>query len=158
MPDVVGTPLERVDGRAKVTGAATYTADHRLPDLAHAVLITSAITQGRIEGIDAAAAEAVAGVLAVLTHENAPRVRGRLTRDADDNHAIQALQDAEVRYANQPVAAVVAETLEQAREAARRVVLTYKETAPQLGLDPVRGRSFRPKHVVYEKPALWRRW
>ncbi|HEU5191181.1 MAG TPA: xanthine dehydrogenase family protein molybdopterin-binding subunit [Methylomirabilota bacterium] len=152
MPDVVGTPLERVDGPAKVTGAATYTADHRLPDLTHAVLVTSAIAQGRIEGIDAAAAEAVPGVLAVLTHENAPRVRGRLGRDTDDNHAIQALQDAEIRYADQPVAVVVAETLEQAREAARRVVLAYKETAPQIGLDPVRGRSFRPKHVVYEKP------
>jgi xanthine dehydrogenase YagR molybdenum-binding subunit len=152
MPDVVGTPLERVDGPAKVTGAATYTADHRLPDLTHAVLVTSAIAQGRIEGIDAAAAEAVPGVLAVLTHENAPRVRGRLGRDTDDNHAIQALQDAEIRYADQPVAVVVAETLEQAREAARRVVLAYKETAPQIGLDPARGRSFRPKHVVYEKP------
>src|SRR4029450_426691 len=152
MPDVVGTPVARVDGPAKVTGAATYTADHRLPDLTHAVLVTSAIAQGRIEGIDAAAAEAVPGVLAVLTHENAPRVRGRLGRDTDDNHAIQALQDAEIRYADQPVAVVVAETLEQAREAARRVVLAYKETAPQIGLEPVRGRSFRPKHVVYEKP------
>jgi xanthine dehydrogenase YagR molybdenum-binding subunit len=152
MPDVVGTPLERVDGQAKVTGAATYTADHRLPHLAHAVLVTSAIAQGRIESIDAVAAASVPGVLAVLTHENAPRARGRLGRDAEDNHAIQALQDAEIRYAGQPVAVVVAETLEQAREAARRVVLMYKETAPQLGLDPVRGRSFRPRHVAYEKP------
>ena len=85
MPDVVGSPLERVDGRAKVTGAATYTADHHFPDVAHAVVVTSAIAHGRVESVDAGAAEAVPGVLAVLTHENAPRLRGRLERDADGN-------------------------------------------------------------------------
>jgi xanthine dehydrogenase YagR molybdenum-binding subunit len=152
MPGVVGTPLERVDGRAKVTGAATYTADHRFPDLAHAVLVTSAIAQGRVASVEAAAAEAVAGVLAVLTHENSPRLRGRLGRDADDNHAIQALQDAAVRYADQPVAVVVAETLEQAREGARRLVLVYEATDVQIAFDPVRGRSFRPRHAGYAKP------
>jgi len=156
MPNVVGTPLERVDGHAKVTGAARYTADHRFPGLVHAVLVTSAIAQGRVSRIDAAAALAVPGVLAVLTHENAPRLRGRLGRDSDDNHAIQALQDAAVRYADQPVAVVVAETLEQAREGTRRVVLAYKEAAAQIGLDPVRGRSFRPRHATYEKPDTTR--
>lgn len=151
MPDVLGRPLERVDGRAKVMGAATYTADHHFPDVAHAVVVTSAIAHGRVESVDAGAAEAVPGVLAVLTHENAPRVRGRLERDADGNHAIHALQDAAVRYANQPIAVVVADSLEQAREGARRLAFGYAETPPQLGLDPARGRSFRPKHVVEQK-------
>jgi xanthine dehydrogenase YagR molybdenum-binding subunit len=152
MPNVVvGSPLERVDGRAKVTGAATYTADHHFPEVQHAVVVTSPIAHGRVESVDTGAAEAVPGVLAVLTHENAPRLRGHLGRDADGNHAIHALQDAAVRYANQPVAVVVADSLEQAREGARRLTLGYVETPPQLGLDPLRGRSFRPKHVGEQK-------
>lgn len=150
MPDLVGTPMERVEGRDKVTGSAAYTADHSIPDVAHAVMVTSAIAHGRVELIDVEAAEAVPGVLTVLTHENAPRVR-RLGRDADGNHAIVALQDTEIRYANQPIAVVVADTIDQAREGARRLDIHYAEKAPQLGLDPVRGRSFRPKTVVEEK-------
>ncbi|HKZ05928.1 MAG TPA: xanthine dehydrogenase family protein molybdopterin-binding subunit [Methylomirabilota bacterium] len=150
MPELVGSGLERVDGRDKVTGSAGYTADHPVADVAHAVLVPSAIAHGRVEAIDAEAAEAVAGVVAVLTHDNAPRLR-RLGRDADGNHAILALQDADVRYANQPIAVVVADTLEQAREGARRLVVRYAAKTPLVGLDPVRGRSFRPKQVVEEK-------
>jgi xanthine dehydrogenase YagR molybdenum-binding subunit len=152
MPETLGQPMDRVDGPAKVTGRATYTADHQVPGVAHGVLVTSAIAHGRIESIDAREVEEAPGVLAVLTHENAPRLRGRLGRDAEGNHAIQALQDGVIRYANQPIAVVVAETLEAARDGARRLRVRYAEKPPELGLDPVHGRARRPEAASEEKP------
>src|SRR5260370_25412887 len=70
----IGTPTSRIDGRAKVTGAAKYAAEYNTQDLAHAAVVTSSIAKGRIKRIDASEALRVAGVLAVLTHENRPRM------------------------------------------------------------------------------------
>src|SRR4051794_32378639 len=69
---IIGEPVDRVDGPLKVTGAAPYPSDFTFPDLTHAVLVQSTIAAGTIRGIDAAQAEAAPGVLAVITHENAP--------------------------------------------------------------------------------------
>jgi xanthine dehydrogenase YagR molybdenum-binding subunit len=66
----VGQPIERVDGRLKVTGRATYTADQNIPGLVFGVLVTSAIAKGRIASIDTRAAERVPGTLTVLTHKS----------------------------------------------------------------------------------------
>src|SRR3954454_16777297 len=71
---LIGRPLERVDGRAKVTGAARYGADHLPPNAVHGFLVTSAVARGRIKSIDSAAVRAMPGVLLVLTHENMQRV------------------------------------------------------------------------------------
>ena len=71
----VGKPIPRVDGVLKVTGRATYAADHDLPNLAHAVMVTSTVAKGRVKKLDATAAEHAAGVLAVITHVNAPSPR-----------------------------------------------------------------------------------
>src|SRR5262245_15576745 len=68
----IGTPTSRVDGRAKVTGAAKYAAEYNTQGLAHAAVVTSSIAKGRIKRIDASEALRVAGVLAVLTHDNRP--------------------------------------------------------------------------------------
>ena len=70
MPNEIGKPLDRVDGRLKVTGKATYTADHYIPNMVHGVLVTSTIAKGRILSIDTRAAEKLPGVLAVLTHKD----------------------------------------------------------------------------------------
>ncbi len=69
---IIGDPVDRVDGPLKVTGAAPYPSDFTFPDLTHAVLVQSTIAAGTIGGIDTAKAEAAPGVLAVITHENAP--------------------------------------------------------------------------------------
>src|SRR5882762_4554236 len=69
---IIGDPVDRVDGPLKMTGAALYPSDFTFPDLTHAVLVQSTIAAGTIRGIDAAKAEATPGVLAVITHENAP--------------------------------------------------------------------------------------
>ena len=69
----VGSPRNRVDGRAKVTGAAQYSAEFGASDLAHGYVVSGAIAKGRIKRIDTAAARAAPGVLEVFTHENRPR-------------------------------------------------------------------------------------
>ena len=69
-----GTPTSRVDGPAKVTGAAKYAAEFNVPNLAYAAIVASAIPRGRVKRLDVSAALGVAGVLDVLTHENRPRM------------------------------------------------------------------------------------
>jgi xanthine dehydrogenase YagR molybdenum-binding subunit len=70
----IGKPTNRVDGRAKVTGAAKYAAEYHVPDLVYGVVVSSAMAKGTITRIDAADALALDGVLQVFTHENAPRL------------------------------------------------------------------------------------
>jgi xanthine dehydrogenase YagR molybdenum-binding subunit len=126
----IGTPVSRVDGRLKVTGAARYPADTVLPEMAHAVLVTSPIARGRITRIDTAEATALPGVLAVISHENAPRLRKNLVPQIGAGRWSLGrdplpLQDDRVRYAGQPVAVVVAETFEAATDAASRLIVAY---------------------------------
>src|SRR5439155_1088873 len=70
----IGKPVDRVDGRLKVTGGARYAAEAQVENVTHGVLVTSTIAKGKIRNIDTSAAEKAPGVLAVITHRNAPRV------------------------------------------------------------------------------------
>jgi xanthine dehydrogenase YagR molybdenum-binding subunit len=124
----LGQPLDRVDGRRKVTGAATYAAEHRQPRLAHAVLVQSTIARGRIAAIDTAAARRAPGVLAVLTHENAPRLAKAKNGEPGEDRL--PLADDVVHYAGQHVALVVADTVERARYAASLVTVRYQAEEP----------------------------
>ena len=72
MTTYIGTAVPRVDGKAKVTGAAKYAGEFNVPGLAHGVVVTSTVAKGKITAIDTSAALAVEGVLSVLTHENRP--------------------------------------------------------------------------------------
>jgi xanthine dehydrogenase YagR molybdenum-binding subunit len=125
---VVGQPLTRPDGVAKVTGAARYVADMPIEGLAYAALVTSTIPCGRITHIDTRAAQSATGVLAVITHENAPRIAD-LVGGPGMSETYRVLQDGEVLHEGQPVAVVAAETLEQADYAAGLVEVDY-EAAP----------------------------
>lgn len=132
MSAIVGTPVSRVDGPAKVTGRATYAAEFDIPGLVHAALVTSAIASGRITAIDAGAARVEPGVIAVLTHENAPRLpyekaRRRPPIDPKVGERLHVLQGPDVLFSGQPVAMVVAETLEAARRAAAAIRVSYEE-------------------------------
>ena len=133
---LVGAGVDRVDGPAKVTGAARYPADFGFADLAHAVLVQSTVAAGRIRRIATAAAEAAPGVLTVITHQNAPR----LAR-APGGLGIgppPPLQDDRVVHHGQHIAVVVAQTLEQAAAAARLVEADYEAAEPLLDLDDPR--------------------
>jgi xanthine dehydrogenase YagR molybdenum-binding subunit len=148
MPEAVGEPLDRVDGRLKVTGAATYTADWNLPGVTHAVLKVSAIASGRIVSIDTTAALRVPGVLAVLTHKDKLRLAkdpSAVDPSSPADRALQVLQDDRVFYANQPIAVAVAETFEAACEAADRVVVRYQEKPPSITFESGLASSYIPK-------------
>ncbi|MFD1466795.1 xanthine dehydrogenase family protein molybdopterin-binding subunit [Hymenobacter caeli] len=131
----VGQPMDRIDGRAKVTGAAKYAAEYPLPGLVYAALKTSEIAKGKIVSIDSAAAMREPGVVAVLTHENIPKL-AQTPNTKDGKKAIGApmgfmpLTGTEIFYAAQPVAVVVADTFERATHAASLVKVTYQQEAP----------------------------
>ena len=126
----VGHATSRVDGRLKVTGAADYAADHDPPGVAHATVVRSTVASGRIVEIDDSAAAGAPGVITVLTHHTAPRPHARARAhsaqvDPTVTHRLRPLQDDRVRYQGQPIALVVAETLEAAVHAATLLRVTY---------------------------------
>jgi xanthine dehydrogenase YagR molybdenum-binding subunit len=133
MASYIGTATSRVDGIAKVTGAAKYAAEFNVPGLAHASLVTSTITKGRITRIDTSAATRIPGVLAVLTHENRPPMadKDEAYKDdvAPDGSPYRPLYDNKIMFNGQPVALVVAETPEIARHAASLVKVDYETEA-----------------------------
>ncbi|MFE2102978.1 xanthine dehydrogenase family protein molybdopterin-binding subunit, partial [Streptomyces sp. NPDC059468] len=125
----VGTAHTRVEGRDKVTGAARYAGEVPFADLAHGWLVLSTVARGRIREIDTAAVLELPGVLAVLDHRNAPRVEtdyvGLMGSKPDLTCAV--FQHDRIPHLGWPVALVVAETSEQAREAAEALVVHYEQ-------------------------------
>lgn len=140
---VIGKPISRVDGRQKVTGGATYAAEFDVPGQVHAAVVRSTIASGRIASIDGAAAERAPGVLAVVTHRNAPRLAYRPHKGGPDpatGERLHVLQDDRVNHQGQPIALMIAETLEQAVHAAQLVQVTYRRetgTVDITGIKPV---------------------
>ena len=127
--NLIGAGVDRVDGAAKVTGRATYIGDVQLPRMTHAALVLSTIPNGRITSLDTAQAAQMPGVVLVVTHANAPVLPdgGRAGVDPPAGRVLSLLQDDLVHYDRQPIAIVVAETLEQATAAAARVKAHYSE-------------------------------
>jgi xanthine dehydrogenase YagR molybdenum-binding subunit len=128
----IGDPLNRVDGRLKVTGGAKYSAEYELPELKYAVLVTSTIAKGIITAINTKAALNAPGVLAVITHTNAIRPPGYA---ADNEHPTEpstagqphrAFYDNSIKFNGQPIAMVVADTFERATHAASLVTVQYR--------------------------------
>jgi len=134
---LVGPGIDRVDGPQKVTGSAPYPADFSFADMAYAVLVRATVAAGRIRRIEVTAAEAAPGVLAVITHRNAPH----LGRGPDTPHWRQPpppLQDGRILHYGQYIGIVVAETAEQAAAAARLIETDYEPAEPLLDLDDPR--------------------
>src|SRR5260370_32851400 len=130
---VLGAPVDRVDGPLKVAGAAPYPSDVTLPGLVHAALVHATIAVGTITRIGTALAGAAPGVLAVITHENAPALpAGPMTQLGPSPQF--PLKDNRILYHRQPVAIVVARTREQATSAARLVELSCEESQAILGI------------------------
>jgi len=142
----VGAPIARVEAREKVTGQARYAYEHPRDDVAYAWIVTAGIAKGRVRAIDAAPALA-AGAVAVLSHENAPRLQ-----PVDDGE-LRVLQSPAVSYRGQVVALVVAEELEAAREAARLVRVDYDQEPHDVLLRPGHPGLYRPEVVNPAFPA-----
>ncbi|MFD0663615.1 xanthine dehydrogenase family protein molybdopterin-binding subunit [Thermocatellispora tengchongensis] len=154
---VIGRPLDRVDGRVKTTGAARFAAEHPYPGLAHAALVPATISRGRITTLHTGEASAVPGVIAVLTHLNAPELKPapkvtplRLSSLVSGT-SVGYLQTDEVHWDGQPIAVVVAETSAAAREAAALVRADYAPApamvdfaAAEADARPQRGNPLMP--------------
>jgi xanthine dehydrogenase YagR molybdenum-binding subunit len=152
----IGQSFTRREGVLKVTGAAKYAADQHPPGMVYAVLAVSSIARGRVAFLDLAAAKAHPGVVEVITPANRPP----LAQDPDERpdlftFRIDLLQNDRVRYANQPIAIVIAETLEAATEGAALLSPRYEIEPARVGLDAT--ASFVPPTVGPGFPAQMRR-
>ncbi len=157
--DVIGKPIDRKDGRLKVTGQAKYAAEFAVNNIAYAFPIRSTIGNGTITKIDTSVAEKADGVLTIITHENAMRLKtltnplellmvgGLLGED------ILPLQDNKVGYFGQYIGLAVAETYEQARTAAELVKVTYSKLPVAIDLKTEMPKAEKPKISGFGEPV-----
>ncbi len=148
----IGQPNTRAEARLKVTGQARYAADHHPAGMLYAVLAVSQIAKGRVTALNLAAAKAHPGVIDVMTPAHKPA----LAQDPDDKQhpflfRLDLLQNDRVRYANQPIAVVIAETLEAATEGAALLDPQYAAEPATTDID--RAEIFTPSHVGVGNPA-----
>src|ERR1700761_4506871 len=125
--DTIGDPLNRVDGRLKVTGGAKYSGEYKLPGLVYGVLVPATIPSGTVTAMDTKAAERAPGVLAVITPFNAPKVPGYQPDAAKPIKGLKLFTDNKSYFNGQPIALVVADTFERATYAATLVKATYEK-------------------------------
>lgn len=157
--NTIGKAVSRVDGRTKVTGQARYAADQPARNLAHAFLVKSRIGRGRIATLDTSEAEKLPGVLAVWSHKKAPKLH--LTGDnfMDGNilgEKYLPLQNDIIQYHGQTIAFVVAETYEQARQAAANVRIRYEEKPAVVAWEKPDAKSYEPPNVDFQPARLTR--
>lgn len=146
-PRAMGTPLERLDGWAKVTGTAPYAVEHPASSPLYVHPLQSEIARGRVKYIDAHAAEDLDGVAAVLTHENAPRLA------SDSDAELWVLQSPEIAFRGQLIGAVLAETPEIARQAAGLVRVDYQQEQHDVVLRENHEALYAPDVVNPSFPA-----
>ncbi|MFB8282550.1 xanthine dehydrogenase family protein molybdopterin-binding subunit [Nocardia colli] len=151
VPKLIGQGLDRIDGHAKVTGAARYTAEIPMPNAAYGVIVGAEIGSGTLTSIDVGRALR-AGAVAVLTHENLPKVPSvpllpSLFGQPAPGQTFFPMQDTTIHYFGQPIAVVVADTFEVAQEAARLVEATYDARPALVRLDDGRDEQYLPDSI-----------
>ncbi len=157
----VGWGVSRVDGLLKASGAATFTAEYRVAGIAHAVLVPARTASGRIARIDPSAAVRAPGVVAVMTCGNAPAthatdVFGTPAEPAAAASSIRHLGTDRIHYYGQPVAVVVADTLEQAEHAATLVAVESEPAPARTSFEAARPEAVEPASLLGEPPTLVR--
>lgn len=140
----IGQPLNRADGILKVTGGAAYTAEIPIENLAYGVVIQSSIGAGRITRIDTTDAERAEGVVAILTADNAEQLpkKGKAAFNPPAGRILSLLQDYDIHYNGEPIGVVVAETFEQARDAAVLVRYEYANADVEADFEHALARSY----------------
>ncbi len=155
----LGKSIPRVDALVKVKGEARFTAEYEISDIAHAALVHATIAKGKISKISTERAKQAGGVLEIFTHKNMPKMKAPPLVDITDLKKGMAasnlpiLQDASVHWDGQPIAVVVAETLEQAEHAASLIDVEYKVEAPTVSFEGTKSQAFEPSDVMGE-PAV----
>ncbi|HZZ20673.1 MAG TPA: xanthine dehydrogenase family protein molybdopterin-binding subunit [Opitutaceae bacterium] len=154
----LGTEVKRKDGALKVTGKAMYSADVRLPRMAYATLVLSSVPAGKIRGFDSAAAMAAPGVIAIVTHQNALRLKdpGSMATGGEYAEKFFPLQDPDIHFWGQYVAVVVADTQERADEAAALFRTDYEREKFEVDLEDNPTHVFEPKQGLGQKLQMER--
>ncbi|CAI8701676.1 xanthine dehydrogenase YagR molybdenum-binding subunit [Pseudomonas sp. IT-P12] len=151
----MGQPLDRVDGRLKVTGQARYAGEFGEPGLLHGSVVSSRIARGRVVHIDTSKALALPGVVAVIDHTHRPEIASydKSYEDADsaDGSPFRPLYNDRVLYSGQPLALVVADNLELARHAGSLITIEYDIEPHQTDLLSLQGEA-RPAPAELPKP------
>lgn len=136
----LGHPLPRIDGVAKVTGQAAYAIENDPAGVAHAAVLASTIAAGRIRQIDASEAQAMPGVLRILTHSDRLQLHSStMVPEGSVMESFLPLQDERIRYFGQPIGVVIAETIEQAAEAVRKIRVDYEPQQAIADIDDAAG-------------------
>ena len=156
----LGKPLRRVDGEVKVKGNAPFAAEFHFEDVAHAVPVHSTIAKGKVSRMNTDRAKRAPGVLEIFTHNNMPRMAAPPLVDFRDLKKGMAasdlpiLQDASVHWDGEPIAVVVAETLEQAEYAASLVDVEYETAPATVSFNATKSQAFTPPDVMGEPAVL----
>ena len=153
---LLGGQVSRVDGPIKVAGQARFAAEVPLDDMCYGTLVTSTIARGRITQIETAAAEAASGVVFVMTHRNAPKMK-KLSLSTENlnaaaNSNLQVMQDDIVHFNGEPVAIVLAETQEQADFAASLIRVSYVQEPAVVDFDAVKHEAVAPP-MIFVSPS-----
>ncbi|MFF3125959.1 xanthine dehydrogenase family protein molybdopterin-binding subunit [Streptomyces sp. NPDC057908] len=147
-PPPLGTPVARREGRDKVTGAARYAAEHTPPGCLYGWPVPATIARGRVSAVHTDEALALPGVHAVLSHDNAPRLK------QPDDPILAVLQDDRVPHRGWYIALVVADTLDQARAGAEALRIAYETTEHDVLLSEKHPGLYTPETVNGEYPAV----
>ena len=143
----IGKPVSRVDGLAKVTGTAKYSADFKVEGMLYGYIVSSSIAKGKMISIDTSQAMALKGVLQVFTHENVSGLPWFSIKykdmDAPTGSPFRPLHDDKIVYSGQPVALVIAETFELARYASSLIEIAYQEEDFTTDLIKNLGKSYK---------------
>lgn len=156
---LIGKPVDRLDGREKVTGAAKFAAEYPLENLVYASLAYSTVAKGTIKSIDTIEAEQATGVLSVITHKNAPKMKDPPLfsptggSDAAGSKA-NIINTDEIFWNGQPVAVVVADTLERAEHAASLVRVEYSKEPAATSFEEGKAHLEVPKSVMGEETEV----
>jgi len=151
-----GLNRDRFDARLKVTGRAMYAGDHDFPNLAFGFLIQSSISRGQIRAFDLGAALESPGVIAVFTPFNSLKLYRPLGREEGviSGDVIPLLQDTQVHYFGQTIGLVVADSFEQARDAAALVKVSYEPKAALVTMESGMAKAYQPP-TVDQQPPTW---
>ncbi len=152
---IFGFPLPRIDGPLKVTGTAPYAAEYHAPGMLFGYAAQATIASGRIASIDTTEAEAYPGVVKVYTHKNRPSAAWRDKKWKDEvalpGHPFRPLENDRILFGGQPVALVVAESFEAARDAAELIRVEYHPDEPHTDITVERAKSYVPPEARKEE-------
>lgn len=150
MTQAIGKPINRVDGRLKVTGDAKYSGEIPLENIAYGVIITSTIARGRIKHIDTSVAEKSPGVIGIITHLDAPKLYARpnFGHEGAAGEKLAPLQNSTIHYSGQAIGVAIADTLERATYAASLVKVDYEVETPLTEMGKERDRAYPIKKFV----------